>query len=849
MDADDRSGAGIALRGAPDEYIGERMPLSSRGTSAMQVEMTRDVIDDLLAGIRDGRAPVLHFGQNPVLEVGDSKMVLDASKEEFRNELYTTDDIEPDEGGIPEFAFHGFVDYRLVLQKASAVNEATSGADAALQTLRSNMEAIRKEKQASKLVPGLVDSDTVGMLTSASQRVHIRPDPLGLNDQDRKKRIGAGKASRGNVLGGHLVAPNASTASSPAMSAASPKPTPPTSAPQNSLSVIQKAIRVPLLHLLAMKPATLQQIVQYTRAPKDDILAVLSKIGKEQEGKWKLADKAFKELDVFKFPYKSKEDRQQAIDNARAALDRQRLEPEDKIWQKFLPEEQRGKGIILSKLGDLRVPTVAQKSATPKTMKPTQRLKSLTKKVETKKKEPRKKKSEEDVFGLAARKKVANAPAEDRREVVKKKPLKTSVGEEKDVVTERKKLMKASDDEKERPIPLKSIKRPVPESKEDGHGPVKKFKKPAQDDKEPITQGVKRKLPSDSGREVLAQNQHRVTKFSKEGTARSGAGPVPSTKAPKEVAQHEQKTSARPSAKKLPQVVSANGNPSTTGPTSTAPKKVPSRINDQKTTDTNGKTVQPKINGLPFTSTKKVSSVKHKSASSTGSPLANSDVEKSRQPLKASPASSTAAGAGTPGNSDRSLKRKANDLDNDIHKHEVTSKQRKTTHSTPLASVATTTATPPNTEKPPVKRKAEHHDSDKKQPAAKKLAATYKAAKPTQTPTPSYSGASSISSTSSSHSQHPGAGHTRPHDSPQSLHDASSASPEYVSQPLNIRRAIDLSAQFKRFYSKYYALYTSISNRKGQPPTDKEREEIHQKEAVLAGMKKEIKWLMENPQG
>lgn len=835
MTADDRSGAGIALRGAPDEYIGEKhIPPSNRGTPAMQVEMTRDVIDNMLASIRDGRAPVIAFGQNPVLEVGESKMVLDASKEEFRNELYATDDTKTDGDNNPEYTYFGPVDYRLVLQKASAANEATSGTDAALQNLKNSMEALRKEKEASK--------------------VSIRPDPLHLNDQDRKKRFAAGKAGRGNVLGGRLVAPNSSNASSPAMSAVSPKPTAPTSAPHSSnLSIVQKAIRVSLMHLLAMKPAKLQQIASSIRAPKDDIMAVLSKIGKEQGGEWKLADKAYKELDVFKFPYRSKEDRQQAVDNAIRALDRQRLDPQDKIWQKFLPEEERGKGKTLSKLS-LGAPVVAQKSATPNSMKPTQRLKSLTKKVEAKKKEPRKKKAEEDSFGIASRNKAVRAPVveDSRQPLTKKKPLKNSVGEEKDSVSEKKKLAKAtSDEEKERPAVSKTTKRPVPETKEENQVLAKKLKKSVQDDKETVAQaGKKKPLKSvnESGKDSLPQGPQKAAKFSKDGAARAGAPLATSTKLNKEAAQQDQKASAKLSTKKQHQAPSTSGTAGTTGHMTMTSKKATNKTNDQKVSEPNGKTVQPKINGLPFTSTKKVSSVKPKNASSTASPLASSDAEKSRLIHKTSPASSTAVGAGTPGNSDRSLKRKANDLDNDIHKHDVTVKQRKVAHNTPLPN-ATATATPPNTESSSLKRKLADQDFDRKQPPAKKLAASHKAPKPTQTPTPSYSGASSISSTSSAHSQHPSAGHTHQHDSPQSLHDVSSESPEYISQPHNIRRALDLSLQFKRCYAKYKTLYMSVSNRHGQPPTEKEREEIRQKAAILEHMKKEIKRLHANPEG
>lgn len=200
MADDGRSGAGIALLGAPDKYIGEKqVPSGSRGQPAMLVEITQDVVDGMLTSVRNGRPPVVIFGQNPILKYGETKIVLDASKERFRNELYATaDPSSPEDTSDAELHFKGSVDHRLALQQA---DQAMSGADAALQTLKSNMEAIRKEKTAAK--------------------VSMDIDPLRLNELDRQKRyLGKkGTASQGNVLGRRMLAQNSSNASSPSLSA------------------------------------------------------------------------------------------------------------------------------------------------------------------------------------------------------------------------------------------------------------------------------------------------------------------------------------------------------------------------------------------------------------------------------------------------------------------------------------------------------------------------------------------------------------------------------------------------------------------------------------------------------
>lgn len=66
--------------------------------------------------------------------------------------------------------------------------------------------------------------------------------------------------------------------------------------------------------------------------------------------KWDLSDRAFKELDPWKFNYERQEDRVLAVDRAVSAFDRMRLSTQDKIWQLLLPKADRGKNKVLSKL-------------------------------------------------------------------------------------------------------------------------------------------------------------------------------------------------------------------------------------------------------------------------------------------------------------------------------------------------------------------------------------------------------------------------------------------------------------------------------------------------------------------
>ena len=56
---------GIALVGAPDGDM-ESRDANSPPMQAMQVEMTQEIIDELLESVRSGKAPQIFFGKTPV---------------------------------------------------------------------------------------------------------------------------------------------------------------------------------------------------------------------------------------------------------------------------------------------------------------------------------------------------------------------------------------------------------------------------------------------------------------------------------------------------------------------------------------------------------------------------------------------------------------------------------------------------------------------------------------------------------------------------------------------------------------------------------------------------------------
>ena len=127
-----------------------------------------------------------------------------------------------------------------------------------------------------------------------------------------------------------------------------------------------KAIRTPLIHFLAVRPVSQNYLVHTLNCDEKDCMEVLERVGRPYRldpDKWDLSDKAFKELDVWQFDYKTADDRQLAIDRAISSFDRSRLSRTHPLWQKLLPFHERGKGKVLSNL-NLKDPS--QRGATPR---------------------------------------------------------------------------------------------------------------------------------------------------------------------------------------------------------------------------------------------------------------------------------------------------------------------------------------------------------------------------------------------------------------------------------------------------------------------------------------------------
>lgn len=198
-----------------------------------------------------------------------------------------------------------------------------------------------------------------------------RSASLGNNLLARNGKGAKGKPGKVNLLRPQPITTARSQPNSPGFGAL---PSPSILSTVNSAQDRAKQQRTPIIHELAVKELSFDQLVaKLGDIDEEDLSSLLKKVADFDDGlqKWALKKLYWKELDVFQYDYKTDEDRQKAIDNAIKVYDRSRIGSTDPLWQKLLPEADRNKGICLSKL-QAKVAAIAndaaarrQRTATP----------------------------------------------------------------------------------------------------------------------------------------------------------------------------------------------------------------------------------------------------------------------------------------------------------------------------------------------------------------------------------------------------------------------------------------------------------------------------------------------------
>lgn len=696
------STGGITLHGAPDYDIGSK-ELKSLPLQAMQLDIAQDIIDELLDSVNSGKLPQMIFGRTPQLKYGDKTFALQTNPEPYRYELYQSSRTGSDQD---EFEFAGLINHSLTVQKAEDV---TAGVDSALEQLKNSMAAISDFKEANKTIVG----DSTPMRTPGHRRLPSK----GFKAQ-------------------HL---SSSTLGSPKLSVpSSPMRKPPTSQPSGNHDLILRALRVPLIHLLAIQPSKDTHLADTCRVSTSIVRELLPKIARrsaDDAEKWQLTDKSICELNPYKFPYKSTEEREQAINSAVKSFDRLRLSKDDKLWQLLLPLKERGQGKCLSRL-NLKAPELKTNP------KPSTPLHKMTNKGD--KKPAAAKKTEDKDLDKVKEKKVKEK-AKDTKVLAEPKTKKVvkekATGPASSSAAKPSPLLKPTPKSSAARTPLAATTTTSTAS------PAASTTKPA---------AASRNIPTSTPASTPDTSKIRTKKAA---PAADNAPARPKPKAPARDPPPRQYKPAKPNM-----------------PVNTKPKN-PSPLS-----------VSPPVNASDFSENHPVHKV-----------------------LAGSPAKPMS------GNSDRTLKRKANDLDSNIHNHNLPVKQPRVNRPTPAHTPASSNGrmngnTPSSTGS--LKRKSDDSSSS-------------------NTPIAKVRKVTNIDTGMA-------ARYNNNHNNQVSPGDTSSSNTSPSIPSLSFRQTVELSQKFQKYYKKYETLYWKLAEA-DTSPSDTQRSELLNMHKKLEEMKREIK--------
>ncbi|KAI0014712.1 hypothetical protein F4780DRAFT_767179 [Xylariomycetidae sp. FL0641] len=327
--------AGLQLEGSASSS--DFLPMQAFG-----ITLNDSVIEDMIKCVQKGQEIDLTLGSNPTFQYGSKEQKVTAPASALDYELYLTN--------LDESATKA---QRLPNPTTSILRKPPTAA-AAGQAKRAD---ITHRKQASRASSSGADSDDDAVASS-----YARADAQKSSNAAKivngipkdAKRGGKGKllppSGRSAMSTVYSSTTTRSLPSSPALNGVA-SPNPAFSASQQLLEK-NKGQRSILVHELAVRDQTFDHLKDVWLGADSELKPTVDKVASFDPAsqKYSLKKIYWKELDVWNYDYDSAEDRKTAIENAVKKYDNQRLGTSDPVWERLLPREERGKGIVLSKL-------------------------------------------------------------------------------------------------------------------------------------------------------------------------------------------------------------------------------------------------------------------------------------------------------------------------------------------------------------------------------------------------------------------------------------------------------------------------------------------------------------------
>ncbi|KAJ9487220.1 hypothetical protein VN97_g6110 [Penicillium thymicola] len=303
--------------------------LSVKPNQIMRLSLVQSTLDDLIQSLRKDQPARLRLGKHPSLHYEGKSQVFHAYPETRRSEIYhSSSDKET-------LYFTGVLSHSLEVEKAK---NATAATDQALADLEEKLNAHERGKESKK----------THIISHPDELKALRGSKSGYKGPTTKVELEKDRFLKTAANRSLTASPTLGAPKSPSLAMT------PTSAPtmENKDRARLEALKVPFIHLLAVRAVSAKFLARQTRTTVEDCIALGEKFGvvnRINPEKYNLKDKVYKDLDLFGFNY-TEEDRKEAIENSISAFDRMRISRSDKLWQTLLPKAERGKGKCLSRL-------------------------------------------------------------------------------------------------------------------------------------------------------------------------------------------------------------------------------------------------------------------------------------------------------------------------------------------------------------------------------------------------------------------------------------------------------------------------------------------------------------------
>ncbi|KAF4446278.1 hypothetical protein F53441_10080 [Fusarium austroafricanum] len=304
---------------------------ASLPSQAFALTLSDVLIEDMIKCVQGGDDIRLSLGPNPTFLYGSKSHVIEPPSDSNPYDLYLTRPFESTRTA-EKIPYTGSL-----FEKPTGASSKKSKAGKADNTI--DGKPAKSSKSAAS--PGL-DSDIETLQNGLAAHAASREKTRMVDRLPAKK--GTIK-SKGKLL---ESAPRSIPQSPGQVSLGSLTPNPTNSQPLNRA----KGGRAMLVHELAVQDRSFDYLKKKWEGKQEDLEPTLRKVADDLDdnNKWSLKKKSWRELDVWNYDYDTQEVRQKAIDNAVRQYDKQRVTISEPEWDRLLVKEERGTGKCLSRV-------------------------------------------------------------------------------------------------------------------------------------------------------------------------------------------------------------------------------------------------------------------------------------------------------------------------------------------------------------------------------------------------------------------------------------------------------------------------------------------------------------------